>query len=500
MTSLAPPLAPPLPDVQSKTRNLLPVKLALALGLAALADWLFWHQRIGLSMALFAVSLLAGSFLANLGGLKPRRSYLAAIVLLVALLPAVEELDFFSLFFVLAGLIVSVALLTNPDFSRLTDGVRACRDLFLIGPFRLVDDAVRMTNVRALTSGFTLWFVPLAFGATFLFLFAAANPLIEKWIRQLDPTDATSHIDLARTLFWAFALTMVWPFLHVRWRGRKDTPAAPRPVVDNAEAPADFPSLFSADAILRSLILFNVLFAIQTVLDLVFLWGNAKLPDGISYADYAHRGAYPLIVTALLAAGFVLAAMRPGEPAQKSAILRALVYLWVGQNVMLVISSMLRLYRYMEIYLLTGWRIAAMVWMLLVAIGLVLIVARIILEQSNGWLVRMNLISLTATLYICSLVNFDAAIADYNVAHSKEASGKGVNLDTNYLYTLGPQALPALDRAALLSGVKLGSACGRDRLLATQAADMASWRSWGFRSWRLQRYLDAHQDKPSSAG
>jgi len=97
------------------------------------------------------------------------------------------------------------------------------------------------------------------------------------------------------------------------------------------------------------------------------------------------------------------------------------------------------------------------------------------------------------------LINFDAMIAGYNVTHSKEASGKGVNLDINYLYGLGPQALPALDRARLLPGVNV-PACGRNRLLTIQAADMGSWRSWGFRSWRLQRYLDARQEKPSTAG
>jgi len=128
-----------------------------------------------------------------------------------------------------------------------------------------------------------------------------------------------------------------------------------------------------------------------------------------------------------------------------------------------------------------------------------LIVTRIVLGQTNGWLIRMNLISLTATLYLCSLVNFAAVIADYNVSHSKEALGKGVNLDTNYLYELGPQALPALDRARLLPMVTIRD-CGRNRLLVTQTADMASWRSWGFRSWRLQRYLDGRQDKPAAAG
>jgi len=192
--------------------------------------------------------------------------------------------------------------------------------------------------------------------------------------------------------------------------------------------------------------------------------------------------------------------MRPGGHAEKSPVIRPLLYLWVAQNVMMVDSCILRLHLYVETYLLTMMRVAAFVWMLLVAVGLVLIVARIILEQSNRWLIRMNLISLAATLYVCALINFPAIIADYNVTHSKEASGKGVNLDTNYLYELGPQALPALNRALVLLGLEARLTCNRNRLLSIQAADMASWRSWGFRSWRLQRRLDNHPDQPSNAG
>ena len=85
--------------------------------------------------------------------------------------------------------------------------------------------------------------------------------------------------------------------------------------------------------------------------------------------------------------------------------------------------------------------------MLLVAFGLVLIVARIALSRSDEWLIRANLVTLTATLYICSLVNFAAIIADYNVGHSREVSGKGVSIDMHYLIRLGPQALPAIDKA-----------------------------------------------------
>jgi len=191
--------------------------------------------------------------------------------------------------------------------------------------------------------------------------------------------------------------------------------------------------------------------------------------------------------------------MQPGGPAEQSKVMRPLVYLWVAQNVLLVASSILRLDLYVQIYLLTYWRVAAFVWMLLVALGLLLIVARIVLRRSNNWLIHANLIALTATIYICSLINLAAMIADYNVSHSREASGKGVWIDTNYLVQLGPQALPSIDKAIQIRGADPNLVSRRDSLVEEQRKDMASWRSWGFRSWRLQRYLDAQQ-KNSTRG
>ena len=45
--------------------------------------------------------------------------------------------------------------------------------------------------------------------------------------------------------------------------------------------------------------------------------------------------------------------MRPGGPAEQSKVIRPLVYLWVAHNVMIVISSILRLDLYVQTYLLT---------------------------------------------------------------------------------------------------------------------------------------------------
>src|SRR3954467_6070942 len=293
---------------------------------------------------------------------------------------------------------------------------------------------------------------------------------------------------------------MEWPFFPVGGRGRGEMPAGLAEAAALAQGmPSSQNDFFGVAAILRSLILFNLLFAVQTVLDVAYLWGNATLPADISYASYAHRGAYPLIVPALSAAGFVLAAMRPGGPAEHSRVIRPLVHLWVAQNVLLVLSSILRLDLYVQVYLLTWWRVAAFIWMVLVALGLVLIVARIALNRSNDWLIRANLITLTATLYICSLVNFAAEIADYNVSHSREAAGNGVLIDMNYLFSLGPQALPAIARAIALRGFDPALVSRRGCLVEQQVKATASWRSWGFRGWRLQRALGA-QPKSTTTG
>ena len=80
--------------------------------------------------------------------------------------------------------------------------------------------------------------------------------------------------------------------------------------------------------------------------------------------------------------------------------------------------------------------------------------------------------------------------ADYNVSHSQEAASKGVQLDICYLASLGPQAIPAIDKAIQMRSNNAGLVLRREGLVQRHQQDMASWRSWGFREFRLQRYLD----------
>jgi hypothetical protein len=497
-------VATPIPDLYPGRHQPAGLKLALTLGLVALADWLFYGERAGISLVLFAIAVMCGSLMANFDGLDRRRAIQAALIFIAGLVPAIEDLNLLSFVILVGALCCAIAILTNPNLNRLRDWLVALRDLLLIGPFRAIADVIRLFTRTKITAGIVSWCVTLALGSLFVLLFASANPLIEKWLGFLNPASAASHLNTARTLFWIAVFLVIWPFMQLRWRRRISInlevmpPDTTKHDASKGEAPRRSHDVLGAPMVLRSLILFNLLFAAQTVLDLIYLWGNGKLPADVTYADYAHRGAYALIVTALLAAGFVLTAMRPGGPAEASRIIRPLLYLWIAQNVMLVLSSIERLNLYVEIYQLTEWRIAAFIWMLLVAIGLVLIVARIVLRRPDEWLIRANLISLMGALYICALINFAPMIADYNVAHSLEAGGHGVNIDTAYLVGLGPQALPAIDKARRLLPNDRCLVSGHDRLVEQQQQIMASWRSWGFQRFRLQRTLDRQQNQSTS--
>lgn len=482
------------PAVENTPQQNFALKFAIAIGLAALADALFYDQRIGLSLTVFTIALVAASLITNRAQLDRKRAAAASIIFVASVLPAVEQLSTLSFLFLLLGTISSIALWTNPAIVGSRAPLTAFRQFLLIGPFRLGPDILAAMRAPGLSRSILGWCVPVAFGLVFLALFAEANPLIEQWVDMLRPHRVAADFDQIHVLFWLAMLSLIWPFIHLRWRPKAVRPTgfAPAAAASQGSIATAQAALLGPGTVLHSLLLFNLLFAVQSATDLVYLWGGVQLPDGLTYASYAHRGAYPLVFTALLAASFVVLAIRPNDTKPQSLSARVLLYLWVSQNLLLVISSMLRLKLYVDSYLLTYWRIAALLWMGLVALGLILITLRITMNRSHRWLLQMNLLAVAATLYVCALTNFDAIIAGYNVTHSRDAGGKGVMLDVSYLASLGPQALPAIDRAIASHLSESHLSAYRDRLLQAQASDMASWRTWSFRGWRLQHYLNTH--------
>ncbi len=485
-----------------------------ALFLLIAADRLVFDIHPGVSLALFMLILAICMPIANDWSVSlPVRRLSGLAVLLAALLPLVEAVNLLTVSIGLGGFGLFAVIVAGGDGSP---GQKVGQALLLLfsGPVRLpraLAAAIRHVLERKPTrASLVHWLLPIGVGLVFVLLLQSANPIIEYWIDQADLLLLTlfDNIGFRRVAFWLAIAAFSWPFLQLRLSTRRFSPFArsryyfgmsegnaPPPEVTPENVHADlFSRIVAPIAVTRSLVLFNAVFAVQSALDLLYLWGGADLPDGMTYASYAHRGAYPLVATALLAAGFVLLALRPGSGMETRPLTRNLILLFAAQNVLLVVSSILRLDLYVAEYSLTQLRLAALVWMGLVAFGLALVFIRVILRKTNRWLIDWNLRTLLATLYACGLVNTTSLIANYNVDHSYELSGTGTRLDTGYLLRLGAEAIPALDRFV---AQELKQAGDVDPTLRWRIQDLATefdismdhWQSWTFRRSRLMQYL-----------
>lgn len=450
-------------------------RLALLLALLALADILFFRQALGLSIGLFSIAV----FVANLVGQDhPPRIIGPALVIVAATLPVIEYVQAASVLFAGLGLIVAVV------WSRLGPAASAqmvsygARRLLMLIPVSAVNsggnwlkDAPTQSDFSGIVRGFIRnWAIPLGGALLILSLLVSANPVLEQWVNALLDVEFDFADLVMRSFFWVGMALILWPFLSVT------TAQLHQP--NGAVLLSKTRSFgLNARSVTNALVLFNGLLALQLVLDGQVFWGGGGLPAGISYASYAHRGAYPLLVTALLAGGFALAA-RPFL--DEGRWLKPLMLLWLGLNVMLTLSSIYRLEIYIEAYGLTYLRVRAGIWMVLVALWLGMIAWQIARAKGNGWLLLRSFTLGAGTLYFGCFINFAHVITAYNLTHQRS--------DGYYLCTMDPTA----------SGALWGKS---DTLGCTiHKPEIDGWRDWGFRDWRVARYIESLEAQSAPRG
>lgn len=440
----------------------------LLLALIALADVMLWGVAPGLSLAAFGIIVLAVALILN-----ERRGWGGLIFGAALSLPLIEQVQTLSVLFWLAGLLTGGAWIARGGWQGLRETSHAALRFLVYGMSSSVADGIRLITrnkprvdlpggLSRLGSG---WALPLGLGFIFVSLLIEANPIAQIWLERAEDMRLP---DPTRMIFWAGVALFIWPYLRLAALQHR----LASPVRRTFIGPRRLPSILNPDAVRRSLVLFNLIFAVQTGMDITYLWGGVALPEGITYAAYAHRGAYPLLGTAVLAGMFALVA-RPFTGTD--TLLRGALIFWLVQTVLLVVSSLLRLELYVEHYGLTRLRLAAGIWMIVVATGLGLTVWQVLRHHSAAWLLKRCAMLGLVTLYAAMFLSFDQTIARYNLTHD-------VARDAEYICTLGPAALPEIRTHA-------PALC--DYYPDMRAPLARDWREWGFRDWRVLRSLAA---------
>ena len=468
------------------SKSSIATKITLCILLVIIADGLFYKQPIGWTAGLFAGLLLLILVLLNRQLLQINASKLIAFCTATLIIALIESPQRLTIGLIMVGIMtllilqkrknVGCALLWLKDIAGfLTQGFGQWYKDFC--KIKRISKKGRTVNKIQ----FSYAIIPVSLTLVFGFLFAEANPIIAQALDGINWELPIRLLSLWRWLFWFMTGVVVWALLRPRFS--LSTTLTPSTGIN-------LDRWLNQQTLVLSLVLFNSLFALQNVLDIVFLWSGETLPDGLNYAEYAHAGAYPLFVTSVVTAVYVLLTFNEHQPHYQTATAKKLVFLWLGQNIFLLLSAINRLLHYIEVYSLTYLRIIALICMTLTAVGMALIFARIYSNRSNGWLINSNALVIAATLYASCFINMDSMIADYNVRHALEMTGEGTGVDLPYLRGLGSESLPALRWFQTNAKYSPSQTIQAGVLITELENELSSstenWRAW---TWRKQRQL-----------
>lgn len=173
------------------------------------------------------------------------------------------------------------------------------------------------------------------------------------------------------------------------------------------------------------LALLNLVILLLNVLDISNIWFGTKVlstADGGVLKQFVHEGTYMLILSVIISATMVLIFFRRNQNFYKNnSWLKRLTWLWLLQNAVLTVSVFIRNYLYIKYFNLAYLRIGVIIFLLLVLIGLALVTYKIWKRQRGFSVLAKGMHISLFVLLICSFVNWDRVIVNYNIKHRDSA-------------------------------------------------------------------------------
>lgn len=163
---------------------------------------------------------------------------------------------------------------------------------------------------------------------------------------------------------------------------------------------------------------------------------NLKLPEGYTYAKYAHEGFYELLVVCILNLIIVLVASYFfGE----STALKVILTVICACTYIMMASSAYRMCMYVGEYDLTRLRVYVLYGLLVLAILMIGVIAYIYRESFP--LFRYGIAVMTVAVIILVYSHPTALIASYNIRQMTDKHGL---VDIRHLRELGTDAIPVI--------------------------------------------------------
>ncbi len=271
----------------------------------------------------------------------------------------------------------------------------------------------------------------------FFLIYRSANPLFQKYTEKIN----LNFISFAWCIFTFCGFFIIWGLIRHQRISFVDIWENNQPLTLNPHKTYSSSKWNEKTSATLLFFVLNVMLLLINLLDINFLYLNQGMPEGINHADFVHNGVGMLILSIVMAISILLYFFRGGlNFEEKNQNLKRLVYFWIAQNVLMVISTMVRNNLYIQEYTLTYRRIGVYVWLFMAAIGLISTALKIMKARSNWYLFRVNALAAYLVLVVASCIDWDRFLTVYNIHHTKSLAA----LDKTYLLSLSESNIPDL--------------------------------------------------------
>jgi len=472
----------------------------LLIGLTGTYSFLFYGENLGVNLSIYSLLLIAILVLKDKEIIK-RKNWMA-----VALSCIVTSFSVFYLgnsLSILANLI-SLFLLVGMSMSHKTSVLFSLIHGFysiISAPIFAILDLNNKKSERVdgnnLKKKVLLIAIPILVTIIFFFMYKNSNAIFETFVNKVN-LDWISWGWISFTMFGAI-------FLYGVLHAKRIVKLAKYDEVDSLSiVPANMKELklfgktilvvdeyFSGKLLF---ILLNVLIALVNLLDFNFIFISRELPEGLTFAEFLHQGVGMLVVSIAISIVIILFYFRGQLNFYKNnKTFKILAYIWILQNMFMLVSVCMKNQMYIESYGLTYKRIGIYIYSILTLIGLVTTILKVYQVKVNMYLVRLNGWTFYSILLISCLINWDVMIVNYNVKGNKD-------YDLYYLLSLSDSTIPALielDTKNLTNEEKQLHKLKIDNKIRVYKInqEQESWKSWNYQKMEISNAISEYNTR-----
>lgn len=424
--------------------------ILISLGLALVFNFLFFGKSLGTSVFIFNLILLAAVFSF---GLRQQVSFknswwLSLPILFFALMQGIRANEFLSFLnicatFFLLMLLAHGVVGTPVLLMKLRDYLV----LIFIVPFKMLARALStislLGQVHSTVEHRDVWVrvikgvlmaVPILI--VFGILFSQADLVFSKFISSFVHITISEH-SLRYLALLTFAFVAGLSFLSYIFFPKNISQNISQAATSEKPEPTDQAGKTTEISVFLGLIV--ALFLLFIGFQITYLFGGEAniVNAGFTYAEYARRGFWELLVVALLSLLVLLAAEKYVDlelKRSKKFLVPALIM--IAEVVVVIFSAFKRLSLYIDAYSMTILRFYVAGFIMLLLVLFILLAVKFIFSKREQFFTTGVLFSAITFLVVINIINPDAFVARSNIAQYNR-TGK---IDVMYVAGLSADA------------------------------------------------------------